>query len=326
MKKPQEILQSLAQNGSLSVVEMAEIIGVSRQYLHRELNKLLETEQIIKLGSAPHVYYQLAVNAQTQKINYNLSKKQTGFLTAHFLIITELGQKQEGLQAMETWCKKQKLPVEKTVEEFISTREKYLKYYTEQHVINGLQKLQDTKGLDGIAVNMLYYLDFYAIERFGKTRLGTLMHFAKQGQNKILMQQIVAETKERIQIFCEKNKIDAVLYVPPTIKRELQIMKHLEKNLLLNLPTVGIRKVHNKIVMPQKALNKIHERVANAKMSFVITEKQQFKNILIIDDAIGSGSTINEIAKKLLQKNIAHNIIGLAITGSYKGFEVINEL
>ena len=75
-----------------------------------------------------------------------------------------------------------------------------------------------------------------------------------------------------------------------------------------------------------KALSKIHERVANAKMSFVNIEKQQFQKILIIDDAVGSGATINEIAQKIKHNKTANEIIGLAITGSYKGFEVITEL
>ncbi len=40
-------------------------------------------------------------------------------------------------------------------------------------------------------------LDFYAIERFGKTHLGTLMHYAKQGQNKLLMKRIAEEIKQK---------------------------------------------------------------------------------------------------------------------------------
>ena len=48
--------------------------------------------------------------------------------------------------------------------------------------------------------------------------------------------------------------------------------------------------------------------------------------ILILDDAIGSGATINEIALKIKTQKLAKVIIGVSITGSYKGFEVISEL
>jgi|TARA_B110000444_G_C18322143_1_gene358890 hypothetical protein len=39
-----------------------------------------------------------------------------------------------------------------------------------------------------------------------------------------------------------------------------------------------------------------------------------------------SGATINEIALKIKTQKIAKVIIGVSITGSYKGFEVISEL
>jgi predicted amidophosphoribosyltransferase len=193
-------------------------------------------------------------------------------------------------------------------------------------LIDGLEKLKNTKDIGAIGVDELYYLDFYAIERFGKTNLGCLMHYAKQGQNKQLMKTIADEVRNRLFHFIELHKIDAILFVPPTIPRKVQIMSTLEKLLQLDLPTVNVRKVSNAIAVPQKALSKLYERVANARNTFVVLEKKKFKKVLILDDAIGSGATINEIAKKLKDKKIAQHIVGLAITGSYKGFEVISEL
>lgn len=313
-------------NSGITVKEISEELNLSRQFLHRELNKLIEQGVIIKLGRSPFVYYQLN-NAKIQiEEKYELENQEVQFLLQHFMIITELGEKLEGIDAMIHWCKKQKLPVEKTMKEYIATRKKYLAYFEKNNLINGTQKVTETKGIEKNYIDQLYYLDFYAIERFGKTRLGTLMHFAKQGQNKILMAQIVHETKGRIEQLIESEKIEALVFVPPTIKREVQIMSYLKTHLQLRLPIINIRKVHNQIVMPQKALSKIHERVSNAQMSFVNIEKQQYHTILIIDDAVGSGATINEIAQKLKQKNTAKQVLGLAITGSYKGFEVITEL
>ena len=312
--------------GGITVKEISEELNLSRQFLHRELNKLLEQGVIIKLGSSPFVYYQINKNLVEPEKKYDLDDNEVQFLLQYFMIITELGKKLEGLDAMAHWCKRQKLPVEKTVKEYIVTRKKYLSYFGKNNLINGTQKVTDTKGIEKNYIDQLYYLDFYAIERFGKTRLGTLMHFAKQGQNKVLMAQIVHETKGRIEQLIENEKIEALVFVPPTVKREVQIMSYLKTHLQLRLPILNIRKVHNQIVMPQKALSKIHERVANAQMSFVNIEKQQYNKILIIDDAVGSGATINEIAQKLKQKDTAKQILGLAITGSYKGFEVITEL
>jgi phosphoribosylpyrophosphate synthetase len=227
---------------------------------------------------------------------------------------------------MQYWCRKQNLPLSKTIDEYIVTRQKYLDFYNEQHLINGIEKLKATKGIGDIGVDQLYYLDFYAIERFGKTRLGTLMHYAKQGQNKMLMKRIVSEIKNSINRLINNHEITAVVFVPPTIKRQVQIMTFLQKHLALALPELKVKKLKSQIVVPQKALSKIFERVANAKHSFIIQDQPKHKHVLIIDDAIGSGATINEIALKIKQKKLATKVTGLAISGSFKGFEVISEL
>jgi predicted amidophosphoribosyltransferase len=175
-------------------------------------------------------------------------------------------------------------------------------------------------------LNKVFYLDFYAIERFGKTRLGTLLHFAKQGQNKYLMNILISEIKAKVDTFIKINKIDAIAYVPPTIKREVQIMKFIKEHLNIALPLISINKISGIIPIPQKSLSKINERINNAKSSFAITEQRKFNKILLIDDAVGSGATLNYIAEKIKIKKIAKQVIGLAIVGSFKGFDVITDI
>ncbi|MBX2962843.1 MAG: hypothetical protein KF687_10045 [Cyclobacteriaceae bacterium] len=85
-------------------------------------------------------------------------------------------------------------------------------------------------------------------------------------------------------------------------------------------------KVTGEIAIPQKSLSKIDERVNNARASILLTETRKFNTVLLIDDAIGSGATINETASKLKNQSIAGYIIGLAITGSFKSFDVIQEV
>ena len=50
-------------------------------------------------------------------------------------------------------------------------------------------------------------------------------------------------------------------------------------------------------------------------------------NVLIVDDATGSGATLNETAnkiRKITDKKI--KIIGYSVVGSYKNFDVISEV
>ena len=325
MKTKEKILKLIQKKGQLSVHELAQNLNISRQYIHRLILDLESDNSVIKIGIPPKVVYtfnQQADKTELVKISYDKEM----FLLRHFMVIDALGNKLEGLQAIKYWCEKQNLPLEKTINEFIQTRQKYDEYFNEDHLVNGKDKLINTKGIGEIYVDDLYYLDFYAIERFGKTRLGTLMHYAKQGQNKELMHIIVSEIKQRILNLIESKSVDAILFVPPTINRKVQIMQVFEKLMALDLPIIKINKIKTNIIIPQKALSKLFERVANARNTFVIPDQKKYNHILIIDDAVGSGCTINEISAKIKDKKIAKHVTGLAITGSFKGFDVISEL
>ena len=140
------------------------------------------------------------------------------------------------------------------------------------------------------------------------------------------MDEIISLSRTRIEDLVAEQKVDAVGFIPPTIRREVQFMKVLEKKLSLPLPYVQLVKVSGDIVIPQKALSRIEERVTNARVSMLVREKRKFNKVLLIDDAIGSGATMNEVALKLKAQSVAKIVVGVAITGSFKGFEVIQEV
>lgn len=188
-----------------------------------------------------------------------------------------------------------------------------------------MAKLQST--FDEVALDEVFYVDFYSVEVFGKTKLGQLLLFAKQSQDIKLMNQLIDDIKPNIDSLIKRYSIDGVAFIPPTVKREHQLMRQLEKRLALNVRTVSLTKVRTPVVVPQKALTKLKDRVTNARETIIIDESRKYSNILLIDDAVGSGATLNEVAKKIRQKDICKGkIIGLAITGSVKGFDVISEV
>ena len=311
----------------LTVVEIVAELNISKQYVHKILNELLLLNFITKIGSTPKTIYRIKeLQVETNVPKLIISNEKQNFLKDNFLLITEIGQMLEGLEAFENWCTKRKLPVEKTIDEFILTKEKYNNYLDANKLISGLDKLKNTKGYDEIFLDELLYLDFYAIERFGKTRLGTILHYAKQGQNKMLMRILINEIREKIDIIINEYDINAVAFVPPTIKRETQLMKFLSTGLKINLPVLQIVKVGGIIPVPQKSLNKLEERINNAENTFVIKGNVSYKNLLLIDDAVGSGATLNQISGKIKRKKLAENIIALAIVGSFKEFDVITDL
>lgn len=323
----EKIIQLFEERKELSVTEIVNDLLVSKQMVHLVLNRLVETDFIEKIGRTPKTIYKLKKHSESIPSELpEISIEKQKFLDTNFILITEIGQLLYGLEAFENWCSKRKLPLEKTIDEFILTKEKYNQYSNQNGLISGLEKLNTTKGYDKIYMDELLYLDFYAIERFGKTRLGTILHYAKQGQNKMLMKILIDEIKEKIQTIIKLYSIDAVAFVPPTIKRETQLMKVLANGIKINLPNIEIQKIGGIIPVPQKSLNKIEERINNAENTFVVKGTISYKNILLIDDAVGSGSTLNQIAGKIKNKKLAENVIGLAIVGSFKGFDVITDV
>lgn len=311
----------------LSVDEIVSELIVSKQYVHRILNQFVESNKIERIGLPPKTIYKLKIVSEKKEVSIeNISSQKQQFLQDNFIVITEIGQLLYGFEAFQNWCDKRKLPIEKTIDEFIITKDKYNQYIDKNGLISGLEKLKSTKGYDKIFMDELLYLDFYAIESFEKTRLGTILHYAKQGQNKMLMKILIDEIKDKVQTIISVYNIDAIAYVPPTIKRETQIMKVLANGLKINLPSIEIQKIGGIIPVPQKSLNKLEERINNAENTFVVKGKVSYKTILLIDDAVGSGSTLNQIAGKIKNKKLAEKIIGLAIVGSFKGFDVITDV
>ena len=311
----------------LSVNEIVSDLHLSKQYVHRILNQLIESNEVERVGLPPKTIYRLkSFSENSTVLDSTTSNEQDKFLNDNFIMITEIGQLLYGLEAFRNWCAKRKLPLEKTIDEFILTKEKYNQYIDNNGLISGLDKLKSTKGYDIIFMDELLYLDFYAIERFGKTRLGTILHYAKQGQNKMLMKILITEIKAKIETIIAVYNIDAIAYVPPTIKRETQLMKVLANGLKINLPSIEIQKTGGIIPVPQKSLNKLEERINNAENTVVVRGNVSYNNLLLIDDAVGSGSTLNQIAGKIKNKQLAKTVIGLAIVGSFKGFDVITDV
>ncbi len=322
------ILSLFSQSNDLSVKEIVDTLMVSKQAVHYALNQLLEDKKVEKFGRAPKTIYRLLnpKNEITTENLITLSSGDASELEKKVLVITEVGKMLTGLEGFTYWCSQRKLPIEKTIIEYLETQKKYNRFFDKNSLIDGTDKLKNTNGYNHIWLYKLYYCDFYAIERFGKTRLGTLLHYAKQGQNKMLMKILVDEIRIVLTNFIKHTKADAIGFVPPTIRREVQIMKFIETQLKLSLPIIKINKISGLIPVPQKSLNKLDERIKNAENTFSVTEKAFYNHIVLIDDAVGSGATLNEIAGKIKNKKITKKITGIAIVGSFKGFDVVTDV
>jgi hypothetical protein len=320
-----KIIEYIKNKGQVTANELVDYLGISRQALFKHhLSKMIDENVLVKVGRPPKVYYSMATVKKLQIEQFNINDAAKKKIENDFLIITPSGERKEGLDGFLFWCHKNKLPVEKTALEFLKTVLKY-DTYKKDGLIDGLSKIKST--FTNVDLDELYYLDFYSIERFGKTKLGQLLLYAKQSQNKFLMKEVIAHIKPSIDKIIKKFKVDGIGFIPPTVKRENQLMKVLEKGLHENIRKIKITKIKTMVAVPQKTLNKLEDRVENAKNTIIVEGDFVFRNILLIDDAVGSGATLNETAKKIRNKKICKGkIIGVALTGSFKGFDVISEV
>ncbi len=318
------IFEVIKHKDNITVGELVDIFKLSRQSIHAQLKKLLEEQLIIKKGSSPKVFYAINKKIISTTIEVPLPEETKIIIENNFLLIEPNGSKILGIPAFITWCKKRNFDVEKKAQEYLDLFNKY-DNLKQNSFLNGKQKIENS--FETLCLNDIFYIDFYAWEIFGKTKLGQLLLYAKQSQNIKIMNELITTIKPQITAFIQREQIDAIGFAPPTVKRETQFMKVLEKKLNLNLPVISITKIKTEIVVPQKTLSKIEDRIENAESTIVVSEKRKgFKKILLLDDAIGSGATLNSIACKIKKGGISNNVIGIAITGSLKGFDVISEI
>ena len=318
----ERILAYIKQKNEATPKEIVQFIGFGAPAVFRQIKKLLEKGLIKKVGKAPRVFY---VQAEPEHLPpIKLSKETDKIVNSEYAIFTPLGKMLCGTEGFAYWCEKHNLPLEKTATEFVSIIKKY-NSFKDGGLIEATDKFAKT--FSDHAPDRVFYLDFYSRERFGKTKLGLLVLYAKQSQSLRLIQEIYHLIDEKIRKIIVDNNIDAVGFIPPTISRKVQLMKELERMFNFSLPRLNIVKAVVDIPIPQKSLASIGDRIQNANETIFVNDERRFNNILLIDDAVGSGATLDQTAKKIRAKNLcAGKIICLAIVGSFNGFDVIQEV
>jgi len=324
MKTKEKILDYIKEHKYASGSELADFLEISDRAVRKQLSNLMASGNLSKSGKPPKVYYSINESDLEKELGHNIPLEIRKIIETEFIFISPTGNRVDGFDGFIHWCSKTKQPVEKTAKEYYMTLKKYRKFNTDG-VIDALPKMKDT--FSDVKLDKLFYLDFYSIERFGKTKLGQMLLYAKQSQNKKLIGELIHTIKPRVEKLLTKYDIDGIGYIPPTVKREVQFMKELQKGFGFNKRVLNIEKIKTQIPVPQKTLSKLEDRIENAKRTIIVNDKASYGNVLLIDDAVGSGATLNETASQIRDKGICKGkIIGLSITGSYSGFDVISEV
>jgi len=322
----EKIHQFIKQTSKARVEDIRRDFNLSRAIIHRHLNQLVKQQLVKKTGKPPIVFYLPSSPTSIQK-QQKIDKKSQNLINQTYLYVSPSGEMVYGLNGFRLWATQtnQASNIPQLAKEYIKTRTEANTHYNHTHIINATIKLKNT--FNKINLEKIFYADFYALPKFGKTILGQKVLYAKQAQLPQLIKEIALKINPLIQKIITKYHIQAIGFIPPTIPRKLQFLKELEYNLNIPLPKINLTKAYpSDIPVAQKTLPKLDQRIENAKNTIFIKDKDvNHQNILLIDDAVGSGSTLNETAIKLKQ-NTNKKIYGFAVVGSYKGFDVISEV
>lgn len=328
MNTKSKIIEIIKKNGKARPHDLIQQLEITSAAVHRHLKRLIEQGILKKLGKPPHVYYQLIQRPVDQRKWPELTLGLDAFLEENYLYVSPSGNWQPGVIGFQAWVNqtKQSRQYEFLANEFKQVRQTADQKFTKQGWVDATQKFQST--FEKCFLDEIVYKDFYSLPKFGKTKLGCLILHGKQSQNKTFIQKCAQVCKEMIVHYINHHKIQAVAWAPHSIPRKVPFLNQLAYYLNLNLPQVKLIKAYSgEIPVAQKSLSKLNERIANARETILVKDNQvPYERVLIIDDAVGSGATLNEIAKKLKEEKQVQQVYGLALVGSYKGFEVIKEV
>lgn len=324
----ERIIEFITRYKQARVHDLASELKIGNTAIHRQLNKLIDADILRKIGKPPLVFYIL--NNETFIEESVVPKVIQKKIDASYLYVSTDGRLVYGFKGFVEWVNKihEEKKLLQLAEEYLQTLEIAKRNFATQGWIDATEKIKNTFKEDS-SLDKLLYGDFYSLPKFGKTKLGQLVLYAKQSQSKELIREVAKIVEPLIEKVIKEFKIDAVAFIPPTIPRNTQFMDELASLLKLALPKVELVKVSGEVLIPQKTLSSLGERVANARETIYMRHiaEASYPNMLLIDDAAGSGATLNEVSKKLKSVMVGKNrIIGLVMVGSLKGFDVIREI
>ena len=127
------------------------------------------------------------------------------------------------------------------------------------------------------------------------------MFFAKQHQDKQQLKNLISLFYRNLECLLTTFDINAIALTPPSISRKVQILDLVDQLLGRSIPRIPLVKYSpSKILISEKSLRRPEERIQNAKNTIFIREEDiDYNTVLLVDDFVGSGATLNETAIKL---------------------------
>ncbi len=165
-------------------------------------------------------------------------------------------------------------------------------------------------------IDKLYYSLFY--NRFIREKIKEYKFNGKNYLSKAFSEIILDTIREKNL----EDQIDIIFFIPSHRKKEALrgynqvelLAKYIGKSLDIDLSRGNLVKTRQ--TKDQSSLNRL-ERASNLKDSFIIRDEKEIrdKKILLLDDIITTGATLEETSKLLSQAG-ARSIVGICLTST----------
>ncbi len=313
----------LLRDQCLSPLDLQQALGISASVVHGHLRFLLREGFVEKVGSAPRVCYIVRKESAADAVN------------EHFVFQDSLGKLHHGMDGFRLWSQQglKKMSFEEKIALYadrISVMQSNRKGFFFD-LTGKLQKVKDVG--EDVYLKELASLSLRTLQDFGRTKMGVYMDVVKGiGTSTAavmdIMDMILDFSVPLIIAYAKKHQVNAVGFISPTRKRQNQIMTFLEKRFRkgpLRVAAVDIKKIRGPIFREQKTIRDLRDRIHNANRTFQISpysHVHNYKRILLVDDFVGSGTTLNQVAKMLRQSGFAGEVFGLGVVGEERGYSI----
>jgi hypothetical protein len=329
----QLVLDLLQTYGTLGITQLSRYSGKGRAILHRYVKALLAMGIIQKIWSSPHTVYRLTNNQNISPpvlIDPWFQYLQNRCLDEYFWKLSPSGKIYQWVEGFVTRCQSRGLDPHKKIDHFCQIAS-YLSDRKSQNPHGLIDVTSDVHGhiLDS-ALDQMYYADQYKRMEFGRGKTAEITFYAKDTQNLKLIWQSIALIIRQLQSLIYHSTIDAIAFIPHSRKRNIQLLKELQKNLRIwSIPQISyIKYAPHGIVRTQKSITSRADRISNARDTILLNHPWplHYQTVLLIDDFVWSGATLNESAKKLKHAGV-QTVIWFAFVGNINmKYDVINEI
>ncbi len=144
-----------------------------------------------------------------------------------------------------------------------------------------------------------------------RSTVGELVFRYKYGNEHQLAQDLAGRWVELLATQPELPQFDAVIPVPPSLRRDIDPVSNLAQALAarLNVPMLATVLIKTRMTRPQKEMKSLAQKRANVAGAFALKGSVRGQNVILIDDLYDSGATLEEAARVLARGDVGSLVV-----------------